>query len=99
MVSTLAMTDALAKLLIDKGIITDAELKKKLGEESWRILQFLNSFTSDKNEMIFVSEIIWTLAFTPTASASGWTGSSCCTFIHWFGCKKIPINAVMRASR
>jgi hypothetical protein len=27
MVSTLAMTDALAKLLIAKGIITDAEFK------------------------------------------------------------------------
>jgi hypothetical protein len=27
MVSTLAMTDALAKLLIEKGIITDAEFK------------------------------------------------------------------------
>ena len=27
MVSTLAMTDALAKLLIEKGVITDAEFK------------------------------------------------------------------------
>jgi hypothetical protein len=34
MVSTLAMTDALAKLLIEKGLITDDEFKKKLGEES-----------------------------------------------------------------
>jgi hypothetical protein len=33
MVSTLAMTDALAKLLIVKGIITDAEFKQKLLEE------------------------------------------------------------------
>jgi hypothetical protein len=33
MVSTLAMTDALAKLLIDKGVITDAEFKQKLLEE------------------------------------------------------------------
>jgi hypothetical protein len=33
MVSTLAMTDALAKLLIEKGIITDAEFKQKLLEE------------------------------------------------------------------
>jgi hypothetical protein len=33
MVSTLAMTDALSKLLIEKGIITDEEFKKKLGEE------------------------------------------------------------------
>ena len=30
MVSTLAMTDALAKLLIAKNIITDAEFKAKL---------------------------------------------------------------------
>jgi hypothetical protein len=33
MVSTLAMTDALAKLLIEKGIITDAEFKQKLSEQ------------------------------------------------------------------
>ena len=33
MVSTLAMTDALSKLLIEKGVITDAEFKMKLGEE------------------------------------------------------------------
>ena len=32
MVSTLAMTDALAKLLIEKGVITDAEFKQKLLE-------------------------------------------------------------------
>jgi hypothetical protein len=33
MVSTLAMTDALAKLLIEKGVISDAEFKQKLLEE------------------------------------------------------------------
>ena len=33
MVSTLAMTDALTKLLIEKGVITDAEFKQKLFEE------------------------------------------------------------------
>ena len=33
MVTTLAMTDALAKLLIGKGVITDAEFKQKLLEE------------------------------------------------------------------
>ena len=33
MVSTLAMTDALAKLLIAKGVITDAEFKGQLGTE------------------------------------------------------------------
>jgi hypothetical protein len=32
MVSTLSMTDALAKLLVEKGIITDAEFKQKLLE-------------------------------------------------------------------
>jgi predicted dehydrogenase len=30
MVSTVAMTNALAKLLIEKGVITDAEFKQKL---------------------------------------------------------------------
>ena len=33
MVSTLAMTDGLAKLLIEKGVITDAEFKQKLLQE------------------------------------------------------------------
>ena len=33
MASTLAMTDALAKLLIEKGVITDAGFKQKLLEE------------------------------------------------------------------
>jgi len=33
MVSTLAMTDALAKLLIAKGVITDQEFKAQLGAE------------------------------------------------------------------
>ena len=32
MVSTLARTDALAKLLIEKGVITNAEFKQKLLE-------------------------------------------------------------------
>ncbi len=32
-VSTLAMTDALAKLLIEKGVITQAEFTQKLLEE------------------------------------------------------------------
>jgi hypothetical protein len=33
MVSTFAMIDALTKLLIEKGVITDAEFKQKLLEE------------------------------------------------------------------
>jgi hypothetical protein len=32
MVSTLAMTDALAKLLIEKGVITEGEFKQNLLE-------------------------------------------------------------------
>lgn len=39
-VSTLAMTDALAKLLIEKGVITDAEFKQKLLEERGYISAF-----------------------------------------------------------
>jgi glycerol-3-phosphate cytidylyltransferase-like family protein len=33
MLTTLAMADAVTKLLIEKGVITDAEFKKKLLEE------------------------------------------------------------------
>jgi hypothetical protein len=33
LVATLAVPDALSKLLIEKGVIADAELKKKLAEE------------------------------------------------------------------
>ena len=32
-VTTLAMADAVTKLLIDKGVITEAEIKQKLLEE------------------------------------------------------------------
>ena len=42
MVSTLAMTGALAKLLIEKGIITDAEFKQKLLEEKAVYQRILN---------------------------------------------------------
>jgi hypothetical protein len=45
MVSTLAMTDALAKLLIEKGIITDAEFKQKLLEERAVYQRILNPTT------------------------------------------------------
>ena len=47
MLATLATTDALAKLLIEKGVITDAELTKKLLESSharelpYQLLQIL----------------------------------------------------------
>ena len=41
MVSTLAMTDALAKLMIAKGIITDAEFKAQLGTERANYLAVL----------------------------------------------------------
>jgi hypothetical protein len=33
MVATFSMTDALSKLLIEKGVVTDEEFKKKLSEE------------------------------------------------------------------
>ena len=42
MVSTLAMTDTLAKLLIEKGVITDAECKQKLLEERAVYQRILN---------------------------------------------------------
>ena len=45
MVSTLAMTDALAKLLIEKGVITDAEFKQKLLEERAGYQSILNPTT------------------------------------------------------
>jgi hypothetical protein len=45
MVSTLAMIDALTKLLIEKGVITAAEFKQKLLEER---AVYRNSFTGGK---------------------------------------------------
>ena len=42
MVSTLAMTDAAVKLLIEKGIITEAEFKQKLLEERATYQRILN---------------------------------------------------------
>ena len=41
MVSTLAMTDALAKLMIAKGIITEAEFKAQLSTERANYLAVL----------------------------------------------------------
>jgi hypothetical protein len=41
-ISTLAMTDASAKLLIEKGVITDAEFKQKLLEERAVYQRILN---------------------------------------------------------
>ena len=41
MVSNLAMTDALAKLMIAKGVITDAEFKAQLGTERANYLAVL----------------------------------------------------------
>jgi hypothetical protein len=45
MISTLAMTDALTKLLIEKGVITDAEFKQKLLEERAVYQRILNPTT------------------------------------------------------
>ena len=50
MVSTLAMTDALAKLLIEKGVITDAEFKQKLLEERAVYQRILNPHDAMKRE-------------------------------------------------
>ena len=41
MVSTLAMTDALAKLMIAKGVITEAEFKAQLSTERTNYLAVL----------------------------------------------------------
>jgi hypothetical protein len=45
MVSTLAMTDALAKLVVENGVITDAEFKQKLLEERAVYQAILNPTT------------------------------------------------------
>ena len=45
MVSTLAMADAVTKLLIEKGIITEAEFKQKLLEERAVYQRILNPTT------------------------------------------------------
>ena len=42
MVSTLAMADAVTKLLIGKGVITEAEFKQKLLEERAIYQKLLN---------------------------------------------------------
>ena len=42
MVSTIAMIEALAKLLIEKGIITDSEFSQKLLEERAVYQRILN---------------------------------------------------------
>jgi hypothetical protein len=42
MVSTVAMTDALTKLLIEKGVITQAEFTQKLLEERAVYQRILN---------------------------------------------------------
>jgi hypothetical protein len=43
--TSLAMTDAVAKLLIEKGVITDAEFKQKLLEERAVYQRILNPTT------------------------------------------------------
>lgn len=42
MVSTLAMADAVTKLLIEKGVITEAEFKEKLFQERAVYQKLLN---------------------------------------------------------
>jgi len=48
LVSSLAQTDALAKLLIDKGLITREEFMQKISEERQRIK---NSSTPRRNDL------------------------------------------------
>lgn len=48
MVSTLAMADALSKLLIEKGAITDEEFKQKLGEERATIRRFSSRLSNEE---------------------------------------------------
>ena len=43
MVSTLAMADAVTKLLIEKGVITEAEFKEKLLQERAVYQKLFNS--------------------------------------------------------
>jgi hypothetical protein len=45
MLTTLAQTDALTKLLLEKGLITDAEFKQKLLEERAVYQRILNPTT------------------------------------------------------
>jgi hypothetical protein len=45
MVTTLAMADAVTKLLIEKGVITEAEFKQKLLEERAVYQRVLNPTT------------------------------------------------------
>ena len=45
MVSTLAMADVVAKLLIEKGVISEAEFKQKLLEERAVYQRILNPTT------------------------------------------------------
>ena len=44
MVSTLAMTDAVAKLCIAKGLFTDEEFKKQLGAERASYIALVKRF-------------------------------------------------------
>ena len=45
LISSLAQTDALSKLLIEKGIITQQEFSEKIAEERATYLRMLNPTT------------------------------------------------------
>ena len=49
------MTDALAKLLIEKGVITDAEFKQKLLEERAVYQRILNPITQLKSTHLLIA--------------------------------------------
>ena len=50
--SSLAQTDALAKLLIEKGLITREEFMQKISEERATYQKLLNSTTVNLGEML-----------------------------------------------
>ena len=50
LVSSLAQTDALAKLLIDKGLITREEFMQKISEERATYQKTLQSYAAMTNE-------------------------------------------------
>ena len=72
MVSTLAMTDALAKLLIEKGVITDAEFKQKLLEERAVYQRVLN------HKAIIISVKLWNYATNTSTLEYKMTCSDAC---------------------
>jgi hypothetical protein len=57
LISSLAMTDALAKLLIEKGLITREEFMQKISQERATYQKILNPELSDKRRSRFLESI------------------------------------------